>query len=316
MSFSREIKSELAKLQPKRKCCRIAQVSAIMHMDGTLHIHGREKLSIDISTENAAVARLVYKFLSEEFNLLVDSIVRKSVLHKVNNYLIQVPDQLVLSQVLNEFGILDDHMLPAQGIMHRVVKRDCCAVAYLRGAFLGGGFVSDPKGDYHFELTTNNSEFARDLQLLINRFELHSKISDRKKNFAVYMKDSNEIITFLAMIGAYNALLKWEDERIIREMRGQVNRLVNCDTANLNKAVSAAANQIEDIQAIDQLLGLHNLPEGLQEFARLRVEYPYVSLKELGELFNPPLSKSAVNHRARRIIELAKKLRRPRNVSR
>jgi cell division protein WhiA len=315
LSFSREIKSELAKLQPKKRCCRLAQVSAIMHMDGTLHILGRDRLSVDVSMENAAVARLVYKFLAEEFHLQVDSIVRKSVLHKVNNYLIHIPDQPLMSQALNELGIFDNHMLPAKGIMHRVIKRDCCAVAYLRGAFLGGGFISNPKGDYHFELTTNNPEFANDLQLLINRFDLHSKISDRKKNFAVYMKDSNEIITFLAIIGAYNALLKWEDEKIIKEIRAQVNRLVNCDTANLNKSVSAAANQIEDIQMLDLMLGIHNLPDGLQEFARLRVEYPYVSLKELGELFNPPLSKSAVNHRARRINELAKKLSGPQNVS-
>jgi DNA-binding protein WhiA len=303
-----EIKSELAKLQPKRACCRRAQVSAIIHMDGTLHILGNERLSLDISTENAAVARLIFKFLTDAFQLEVESIVRRSVLHKVNNYLIHIPDQSTLSQALNELGILDNHMFPVQGIMHRVIKRDCCAVAYLRGAFLGGGSISDPKGDYHFELTTDNEEFANDLHGLINRFNLHAKINDRKKNFAVYMKDSEEILTFLAMIGAYSALLKWEDERIIKGMRAQVNRLVNCDTANLDKVVAASADQIDDIQTIDELLGLGNLSNSLQEFARLRVEYPYVSLRELGELFNPPLSKSAVNHRARRIVELAKKL--------
>jgi DNA-binding protein WhiA len=311
-----EIKSELAKLQPKKVCCRIAQTSAIIHMDGSLHILGNEKLALDVSTENAAVARLIYRYLTEDFHLQVESIVRRSVLHKVNNYLIHAPFQPALNQSLNELGILDDHMLPAQGVLHRIIKKDCCAIAYLRGAFLGGGSISDPKGNYHFELTTDNAELAHDLQQLINRFDLHSKISNRKKNFAVYMKDSEEILTFLALIGAYNALLKWEDERIIKEMRAQVNRLVNCDTANLNKAVTAAAMQIDDIQTIDELFGLSNLPASLQEFARLRVEYPYVSLKELGELFNPPLSKSAVNHRARRIVELAKKLRKPRNVSR
>jgi DNA-binding protein WhiA len=286
-------------------------VSAIIHMDGLLHILGNEKLSLDVSTENAAVARLVYKFLADTFQLEVQSIVRRSVLHKVNNYLIRIPDQSTLNQALNELGILDDHMLPVKGIMHRVVKRDCCAVAYLRGAFLGGGSISDPKGDYHFELTTDNAEFAGDLQKLIYRFDLNAKISDRKKNYAVYIKDSEEILTFLAVIGAYKALLKWEDERIVKEMRAQVNRLVNCDTANLNKTVSAAANQIDDIRIISELLGIENLPNSLQEFARLRVEYPYVSLRELGELFNPPLSKSAVNHRARRMVDLAQKLRKP-----
>ncbi len=313
MSFSMEVKSELAKLQPKRECCQRAEASAIIHMDGSLHILGSERFALDISTENAAVARLLYKYLTDTFPLKVESIVRRSVLHKVNNYLIHIPDQPAIGQVLNELGILDDHMVMAPGILQRIVKKDCCAVAYLRGAFLGGGFVSNPKGDYHFELTTDNAEFAEDLRDLVRRVGLNAKISARKKNsavynYAVYIKDSEEILQYLALIGAYNALLRWEDERIIKEMRAQVNRLVNCDTANLNKVVNAAADQIEDIEIVDSKRGLKNLPNSLQEFARVRVEYPYVSLKELGELFDPPLSKSAVYHRARRMSQLAKSL--------
>ncbi len=308
MPFSTEVKSELAKLQPKRKCCRLAEASAIIHMDGSLHILGNERFALDISTENAAVARLLYKYLTVSFSLKVESIVRRSVLHKSNNYLIHVPYQDGIGQALNELGILDDHIVVAPGILPRITKKDCCAVSYLRGAFLGGGSVSSPKGDYHFELTTDNAEFAHDLQTLINRMGLHARINDRKKNFAVYIKDSGEIIEFLARIGAYNALLKWEDERVVKEMRAQVNRLVNCDTANLNKAVNAAAAQIDDIGIIESKIGIAKLPVSLQEFARVRVEYPYVSLRELGELFNPPLSKSAVYHRARRISQLAENL--------
>lgn len=308
MPFSTEVKSELAKLQPKRECCQKAEISAIIHMDGSLHVLGNERFALDISTENAAVARLLYKFLTKYFSLEVESIVRRSVLHKTNNYLIHIPSQNAIVQALNELGILDDHMLVAPGIIHRIIKRDCCAVAYLRGAFLGGGFISNPKGNYHFELATENAELAKDLQSLLKRLGLSAKISHRKRNFAVYMKDSESIIQLLAFIGAYNALLKWEDERVVKEMRGQVNRLVNCDTANLNKAVEAAAGQIDDVEVIETRLGLEKLPVGLQEFARVRVEYPYVSLRELGELFDPPLSKSAVYHRARRLSKLAKSL--------
>lgn len=308
MSFSAEVKSELAKLQPKRRCCQLATTSAIVHMDGSLHILGNERFALDISTENAAVARLLYKYLTDSFSLKVEPVVRRSVLHKANNYLIHVPEQTSIVQALNELGVLDDRMHVVTGILQRLVKRDCCAVAYLRGAFLGGGFISSPKGDYHFELTTDNAEFAMDLQALLNRMDLNARVSDRKKNFAVYIKESESIIRFLALIGAYNALLKWEDERVVREMRGQVNRLVNCDTANVNKAVNAAAEQLDAIAVIDSELGLDTLPQSLQEFARVRVEYPYVSLRELGELFDPPLSKSAVNHRARRLSKLAKSL--------
>ncbi|MCL6472046.1 MAG: DNA-binding protein WhiA [Firmicutes bacterium] len=308
MSFSNEIKSELAKLQPKRKCCQLAEASAIIHMDGSLHLLGNDRFALDVSTENAAVARLLYKFLTTVFSLKVESIVRRSVLHKTNNYLIHVPYQETIGQVLNELGILDDHMVVVPGILARLVRKECCAVSYLRGAFLGGGSISSSKSNYHFELTTDNLEFASDLQSLMSRVGLRAKINDRKKNYAVYIKDSEEIIQFLALIGAYKATLKWEDERIIREMRAQVNRLVNCDTANLNKAVSAAAGQIDDIGIIESRLGVEKLPPGLQEFVRVRVEYPYVSLRELGELFNPPLSKSAVYHRARRIAQLARSL--------
>jgi len=309
LSFSTEVKTELARLESKRSCCQRAEISAIIHMDGSLHILGNERFALDVSTENAAVARLLYKYLASFFNLKVESIVRRSVLHKANNYLIHIPHQDGIAQALNELGILDDHMVVAPGILPRVVRKDCCAVAYLRGAFLGGGSISNPKGGYHFELTTDNAELAIDLQSLINRMGLHPKINDRKRNFAVYLKDSEEIIKFLALIGAYNALLKWEDERILKEMRSQVNRLVNCDTANLNKAVNAAAKQVEDINVVESELGLKNLPTSLQEFARVRVEYPYVSLKELGELFSPPLSKSAVYHRARRMSQLAERLK-------
>ncbi|HZD60873.1 MAG TPA: DNA-binding protein WhiA [Anaerolineae bacterium] len=308
MAFSTQVKNELAKLQPKRACCQRAEASAIIHMDGSLHILGDERFALDISTENAAAARLLYKYLTGTFSLKVESVIRRSVLHKVNNYLIHVPDQNTISQVLNELGILDDRMRVVPGILHRIVKRDCCAVSYLRGAFLGGGFISSPKGDYHLELTTDNAEFASDLRDLMGRVGLHAKISDRKRNFAVYIKDSEEILQFLALIGAYNAILQWEDERIIREMRGQVNRLVNCDTANVNKAVNAAAEQINDVILVDSRIGLKNLPSSLQEFARVRVEHPYVNLRELGELFDPPLSKSAVYHRARRLSQLAKSL--------
>ncbi len=308
MSFSNEIKSELAKLQPKRKCCQLAEASAIIHMDGSLHILGNERFALDISTENAAVARLLYKYLTGSFSLKVESIIRRSVLHKSNNYLIRVPYQDGISQALNELGIIDDHMVVVPGILPRITKKDCCNVSYLRGAFLGGGSVSSPKVNYHFELTTDNVKFAHDLQTLINRTGLRARINDRKKNLAVYMKDSEEILDFLARIGAYNALLKWEDERVIKEIRAQVNRLVNCDTANLNKAINAASAQIDDIGIIKSKIGIAKLPVSLQEFAGVRVEYPYVSLRELGELFNPPLSKSAVYHRARRISQLAKSL--------
>lgn len=305
MSFTAEVKDELSRVEPKRDCCLRAELAAIVRIEGTLHLTGKERFRLEVATETAPVARKAIKLLHGLYDLKTELTVRRSVLHKTNNYLITVPSQPRLAGALSELGILDGAMSLTYGILPRVVRRDCCAISYLRGAFLGGGFVADPHGDFHFELTAETEELAQDLGALMQRFEITAKVTQRRGLYTVYLKGAEPIVTFLALVGAHRALLRTEDVRVMKSMRNDVNRIVNAETANLQKAAEAALSQIEAIRLLADVRGLENLPPALEELARLRLEQPEVSLRELGELADPPLSKSAVYHRVRRIEELA-----------
>lgn len=310
MTFSTKVKNELARALSSRRCCRLAELSAILHTDGTLHLQGEHQFAFHTSTENAAIARKTVRLLSELFGIKVELTVERSILHRSNNYLIYLKPQPKLNQMLNEAGILSDTLVLNYGIAKRTVRSSCCAASYLRGAFLGRGFVSDPRrGDYHFEITTDAQQLALDLRDLMARFRLGAKVSERPKDFQVYLKDSDQIVLLLTLVGAFSSLLEWEDVRILRELRNQVNRLVNCDTANLSKTVEAAMTQLENISLIDEEMGLSNLPRSLREAALTRKAYPEASIEELGEYCQPPLSKSAVYHRLRRLNIIAESLK-------
>jgi len=307
MSFTAEVKDELSRVEPRRACCSRAELAALVRIEGTLHIAGTNRYRLEIATETAPVARRTIKLLHNVYGLKTELTVRRSVLHKTNNYLITVPSQPKLADALRELGILGEGGLTL-GIDPALVKRDCCAIAYLRGAFLGGGFVADPHGDFHFELTAENAELADDLVTLMRRFDVEARIATRRGTYAVYLKGAEPIVTFLALVGAHRALLRTEDVRIIKSMRNDVNRLVNAEIANQAKTAEAAMSQIEAIEILAATRGLDSLPPALRELAQLRLEHPEVSLRELGELADPPLSKSAVYHRVRRIEELAAEL--------
>jgi cell division protein WhiA len=304
VSFTAEVKDELSRIEPKRQCCLQAELAALVRIEGTLHITGPARYRLEVATETAPVARAVIKLLHGVYGLKTELTVRRSVLHKTNNYLITVPTQSKLSAALGELGILGESGF-SLGIDAKLVKKDCCAIAYLRGAFLGGGFVADPHGDFHFELTAETEQLADDLVALMSRFEIPARVTRRRGTYAVYLKGAEPIVTFLALVGAHRALLRTEDVRIIKSMRNDVNRLVNAEIANQQKTADAAMSQLQSISALADALGLENLPPALSELAELRLANPEVSLRELGELADPPLTKSAVYHRVRRIEELA-----------
>jgi DNA-binding protein WhiA len=309
VSFTSEVKDELSRVTPPKACCPKAELAALVRVEGTLHITGGERFRLEIATETAPVARKVIKLLHSLYGLKTELTVRRSVLHKTNNYLITVPSQPQLAPAMTDLGVLDETLGFTYGVPARLTRRDCCAVSYLRGAFLGGGFVADPHGDFHFELTAESEELARDLVRLMARFGIEARITRRRGLHAVYLKGAEPIVTFLALAGAHRALLRTEDVRIIKSMRNDVNRLVNAETANLQKAAEAAMSQVVDIRYLAETRGLDVLPPALRELTALRIEHPDVSLRELGELADPPLSKSAVYHRIRRIEALAAEIR-------
>ncbi|MZP29384.1 DNA-binding protein WhiA [Heliobacterium undosum] len=311
MSFSVETKEELARIQPRRRCCQLAELAALFRMDGSLQISGEQGVSLTVSTESASSARKIFRLIKAVFGLQTQILVRrKRRLKKSNVYVISLPARVGGRDVLQELGITDSQGIFSFEPPSELLKRQCCRRAYLRGAFLGGGSVNSPEGTYHLEIITNDETHARTLSELLHRFGLTAKVSQRKGWFIVYLKESEQIVEMLSIIGAHSALLNFENVRIVKGMRNQVNRLVNCETANLNKTVDAALRQTEMIQLVQSRVGLGNLPPQLREIAELRLQFPDASLKELGQMLNPPVGKSGVNHRLRRLESLAEEFSR------
>ena len=309
MSFASETKKELTQVQTDNSSLK-AEVSALIRMNGTLSFANRQ-LSVDVQTENAAIARRLYTNIKRLYNLNVELLVRKKMRLKKNNvYICRVREGA--RELLADLQIVSEafefnHTISKTLIPHNSQKR-----AYLRGAFLAGGSVNNPEtSSYHLEVYSLYKEHGEALADLMNHYDLNAKTIERKKGYVTYLKEAEKISDFLSLVGAHQAMLKFEDVRIVRDMRNSVNRIVNCETANLNKTIGAALRQVDNIRFIDNAIGLDQLPEKLREIARLRVEYQDVTLKELGEMVSTgAVSKSGVNHRLRKIDEIADALRR------
>jgi cell division protein WhiA len=308
MSFASETKKELTNLEIK-DCCGKAELSALIRMNGSLSFSSR-KLIVDIQTENAAIARRIYTLIKRNFQVQVELLVRKKMRLKKNNvYIVRLKEET--KEILEDLMILGEGFTFVHDISKDLVKKKCCKRSYLRGAFLAGGSVNNPEtSSYHLEIFSLYHEHNESLCELMNKFGLNSKTLERKKGFITYLKEAEKITEYLNIVGAHNSLLKFEDVRIVRDMRNSVNRLVNCETANLNKTIGASIRQVENIRFIDRTVGLHILPEKLREIAELRVTYQDITLKELGEMVSGgSISKSGINHRLRKIDEIAEKLR-------
>ena len=310
VSFASETKKELTNLQLK-PCCVQAELSALIRMNGSLSFSNK-KLVLDIQTENAAIARRIYTLIKKEYDVTIELLVRKKMRLKKNNVYIVRPVERT-QEILEGLKIVSstDGFSFLNHISKELIGKKCCKRSYLRGAFLAGGSVNNPEtSSYHLEIFSLYKEHIDSLCELMNSFDLNAKTLERKKGFITYLKEAEKITEFLNIIGAHNALLRFEDIRIVRDMRNSVNRLVNCETANLNKTIGAALRQVENIRFIDSTVGLGVLPDKLREIAELRVKYSDVTLKELGEMVSAGhISKSGINHRLRKIDEIADKIR-------
>ena len=314
MSFASEIKKELINIESD-KCCYRAELSAIIRMNSELSV-GKNFLTLDVQTENAAIARRIYILIKETYNYRIELLVRKKMKLKKNNvYIVRLKEKV--TELLEDLKLTNRIDLPdldgyiSNKINPESIKKDCCKRAYLRGAFLARGSINNPEtSSYHLEIFSFNKTHSEELLKIINNYHLNARVIPRRNGYIVYLKEAEKITEFLSIIGAHNALFKFEDVRIVRDMRNSVNRLVNCETANMNKTISASVRQVESIELIKELLGLEALPDRLRELAETRLEYPEVSLKELGELVpSGTLSKSGVNHRFKRIEKMADELR-------
>lgn len=287
MSFSSEVKEELAKHISPGRHCQIAELAAMMNFCGQI---GRDKdgrYTIGFQTENAAVARKGFTLLKKTYNIDTDVAMSEE-------------------QMQDFFQKMGN---PEEPVSSLLIKNSCCQRAFLRGAFLSIGSISDPQKSYHLEFVCTDEDKARQLQRVIQGFGIDAKIVVRKKYYVVYLKEGESIVDMLNICEAHVSLMKLENMRILKEMRNSINRKVNCETANITKTVNASTRQVDDIEYIRDHYGFSRLSDNLREMAEARLEHPDAPLKELGEYLDPPVGKSGVNHRLRKLSELADRLR-------
>ncbi|MCY6483290.1 DNA-binding protein WhiA [Clostridium aestuarii] len=313
MSFSSKVKNEICRYTKLTKKEATALLSGIMKVSGTLGFGGDKKINFRVTTENPAIARLVFKLLKEHFGMHAKLFVKRSNSLKKNNiYLVMITHEMKVKELLKEVGVLKEEngmILLEYSIPKSIIDIDECKRVFIRGVFLGGGSISNPEKTYHLEFVTHDENYAKELSQVINSYGLNSKVIQRKSSYVIYIKEGEQIVDLLNIIGAHESLLELENVRIMKEMRNNINRLVNCETANLSKTVNAAVRQIESIKLIEKEIGFPRLPKNLREIAELRLNYPNESLKELGQMLNPQVGKSGVNHRLRRIEKIAEELR-------
>lgn len=309
-SFSRRTKEELARKFPEKECCARAELAAIIHTTGSLHFQAAHRQILTVESEYVFLLRKVFRLLKDFFQVRTEAYIKDTErLGGRRRYSLYLGDEEQVRKILLACGIMTRRFELVGGINPSLVRNDCCRTAFLRGVFLGRGSITDPqKKDYHLEVITENEDFAHGLVYLMDLcgFKAGLSVNRRKDFFVVYLKDAEVIGRFLSFIQAYTAYLHWEEMRIIKGMREEVNRQVNCETANLEKTLRAAREQVEILSAFAGKAGLNSLPEKLREAASLRLENPEASLSELGRMAVPPVSKSTMNYRMRRVLKIAK----------
>lgn len=312
ITFSGKVKEELSKHWSEARHCQIAEIAAIISMCGKVLINSREQYAVKVRTENISVARKYFTLLEKTFNIETETFVSRNKANGNISYTVMIKHHndamkvLQASKLIDQTGEISEEFSLVRNL---IIQHSCCKRAFIRGAFLAAGSVSNPEKSYHMEIVCAASRKAQQLQTIINSFGLDAKTIVRKRSYVVYLKEGSQIVDLLNIMEAPVALMEMENIRILKEMRNSVNRKVNCETANINKTVSAAVKQMEDIRYIQDEMGLSKLSENLQEIAELRLGHPNATLKELGDLLSTPLGKSGVNHRLRRLSEIAERLR-------
>jgi DNA-binding protein WhiA len=306
--FTRAFREELARVEERTPCCRMATMSGLLHTAGTFLIRGGvaedERYEVRIATTVQAAAKIAYsrfKAFGAEEELLTR---REQRLQQRLVYEVHVKGSPATIQALNEMGALTDSFLLEHGIAKRLVKKGCCKSAFIRGCLIGSGSSNAPQREANLEIVSPYEAFASDLTRLLTDMEFHPGMRLRRGNYVVYLKGRDEVAGLLALAGAHESALLVEEHAVVKEVRSRANRLANCDSANLRRTSKASSRQLEAIALLESSGRLMSLPEALREMADLRVRYPYMNLAELGEAAGG-LSRSAVNHRLRRLLEAA-----------
>ena len=306
-SFAADVKNELAHKLDKKICCQTAELAALLRMGASITLGTNLMLGLSFVTENAAVARKTLTLLKSAGDVQTEVTVSRSQrLKKNNRYSLRVVPSPNVRPLMEQLGMLGD----TEGSMGRdkaLLNKQCCRRAYLRGAFMGGGSINRPEAECHLEMITDNYGFADTIVGVLRRMGFPAGFTDRKNHYLIYIKDGEAIMDFLSIIGATKSLDEFESGRNLKEVRNQVNRLVNCETANLQKTVDAAHYQNACIKLLKDSGALNNLSAALNKTAICRQENPDATLAELAEILL--VSKSCVNHRLRKLVSLAEELK-------
>lgn len=312
MSFSGVVKTELLNVTGNGRHCQIAELAAFYEYCGCLKKSERGTLVLDFVTENKAIATKCFTLLRKTFNIDSGvSVLKTSASSKVFVYELRIEDGSSAKAVLmalkkyTDIGMPDIHS-PVNPIL---LKKDCCRRAFIRGSYLAIGSMSNPEKGYHMEFVCDSEPMAELLIETLKTFSIEARMVLRKKYFVAYLKDGEAIVDMLNLMGAHVSLMKLENTRIVKDVRNSINRRVNCETANIKRTVNAANKQVEDILYISRHYGLQKLPKHLKEIAEVRLSYPDASLAEIAQMMDPPVGKSGVNHRLRKLSELAERLR-------
>ena len=313
MSFSQRTKEELSYQNGTARHCLIAELAAILSVCGEVLNDQNGNILLRVQSENIFITRKCFTILLKTFNIYCDIHIRNH-MHTGRNriYILEIKDTYIIRKILSsvkfvvEDGKFSDRDFKIDPV---ILRKSCCKRAFLRGAFLCTGSISDPEKTYHFEIVCSGRERAQQICDLMRSYDIEGKWIIRKKHFVVYIKEADQIVDMLNVMEAHISLMELENIRIFKEMRNSVNRRVNCEMANISKTVSAAVKQVEDITYIKETIGFGELNEGLQEIAKLRLEYQEATLLELGKMLSPPVGKSGVNHRLRKLSSLANDLR-------
>jgi len=301
MSFSTDVRNELARIIPEKTCCQKAELSALLMLRADLVANPNGELCLTSTVENAIPARKIYRLLKEAYGLSSSvRIQEKKRFKKSRLYVVETSmDKLNGEGCVQELGLIDKGW--KRQVNWNLVSKNCCKRAYLRGIFIGRGFINRPEGNYHLEMVLNDSRLISDVQKIMRKLEVQARVSERKNSLLLYIKESEKIVDFLRIVEASKALLDFENVRIVKSMRNQVNRQVNCETANLAKTVDASVRQVEMIERLLHKIGVKGLPPNLRELAILRIDHPDSTFKEMGIMLDPPLTKSGVAYRMKKL---------------
>ena len=307
MSFAEDVKNELCQYEASSDAdvAMKIEASCLLRMGGSIILGMKGAVGIRLATANNAVARRLLGILKKQYELPTNVLVRQGLnLRKKNMYTLSVEPSIEGRQALEDLALWPvTEQIPRSWLKSMEARR-----AFLRGAFLGGGSVNKPQSDYHLEFMTGNENFAKEIIHVLRLFHIHAGLTERKEEYVVYLKEGDAVTNCLQIMGAQSALMEFENVRIMKTVRNQINRQVNCETANINKTVNAAVKQMEDIKRIRDTIGFDNIPEPLAEIAQARLDYPEATLKELGTYLDPPVGKSGVNHRLRKLAAIAENL--------